>query len=567
MAFTAIVRISDSAVDVHNSMLLMLWFLLIVMWSAPRFAYRMWRRRTRHAKAASPQVERKVPVLLIGTGEGSKLFIDAVSAEPQAPYRVLGLLSLDGGDLGRFLGDVPVLGRIDESEQIFARFRRAASLPSRIIVTEAADGSQLRHLVGVAEPLGIPVSRLPSLVTFREAIDDGRIELRPVALSELLGRPQADLNFDAMDRLIAGRDIIVTGAGGSIGSELVRQIALRRPSLLVLLDHCEFNLYRADLDLQGEFPDLPRQAILCDVRDAERIDAIFRRVRPSLVFHAAALKHVPMVELNPTEGILTNVLGTRNVAEAARAHGAVAMVLISSDKAVNPTSVMGASKRLAEFYAQALDLAGSPMRPGGTSTRVLTVRFGNVLGSSGSVIPLFQRQLAHRGPLTVTHPEIKRYFMTVKEATQLVLHATALGLRQPDRRGTIYVLDMGEPIKVMDIARQMIRLAGLEPEVDVPIEIVGLRPGEKLYEELFDDTERRVDSSIDGVLAAVCQSIDEQVLDQVFADLVAACRRHDTDGLKPIIQRLIPAFPHGQRVPAFPASTLGDVTTAATELV
>ena len=288
------------------------------------------------------------------------------------------------------------------------------------------------------------------------------MELKPVAIEDLLNRPQVPLDRDGMARLIQGRRVIVTGAGGTIGSELARQVAAFGPETLILLDNGEYALWQIDLELAETHPSVPRQSLLADIRDEARIRAVFEQCRPELVFHAAALKHVPMVEDNPLEGLLTNVAGTRHVADAARAVGALAMVLISTDKAVNPTSVMGASKRLAEMYCQALDITRARRRPG---HGCVTVRFGNVLGSTGSVVPLFQRQLARGGPLTVTHPDMQRYFMTVREAVGLVLQASVLrtgGAELPSgEEGGIFVLDMGEPVKIVDLARQMIRLAGL----------------------------------------------------------------------------------------------------------
>jgi FlaA1/EpsC-like NDP-sugar epimerase len=278
---------------------------------------------------------------------------------------------------------------------------------------------------------------------------------------------------------------------------------------------------------------------------------LFAAHRPELVFHAAALKHVPMVELNKGEGVLTNVLGTRNVADAASRYGARAMVQVSTDKAVNPTNVMGASKRLAEFYCQALDVAIDPeQKREQPSPRFMTVRFGNVLGSSGSVVPLFQRQLARGGPLTVTHPDIKRYFMTVREAVELILQASAHGLQHQDERGQIFVLDMGEAIRIVDVARQMIRLAGLRPDQDIEITFTGLRPGEKLYEELFDRDERRLPAVVDGVLVAASQPINLEILRRVFDELLAASLRQDDVALQHLIQHLLPGYQPDDTRPA-----------------
>ena len=288
---------------------------------------------------------------------------------------------------------------------------------------------------------------------------------------------------------------------------------------------------------------LPRLALIGDVRDRGRIEQIIAEERPELVFHAAALKHVPMVEANPVEGVLTNVLGTRHVAEACRAHGVHAMVMISTDKAVNPTNVMGASKRLAESICQALDIVESRKANG---TRFVTVRFGNVLGSTGSVVPLFQRQLAAGGPLTVTHPEMQRYFMTVREAVELVLQASALAMSGGAERGKIFVLDMGEPVKIVDLARQMIRLAGRKPDKDIAIEFIGLRPGEKLYEELFYANEKLVPTQSPAIRLAAPRTIDYAMLGRSLDELAEHARERRQERLLALLATLVPEYAAGR---------------------
>jgi FlaA1/EpsC-like NDP-sugar epimerase len=333
--------------------------------------------------------------------------------------------------------------------------------------------------------------------------------------------------------------VLVTGAGGTIGSELVRQICRLGPVEIALLDNGEFNLYQIDLEVAESHAALPRRAILADIRDRQRLEQAMAEARPELVFHAAALKHVPMVEANPFEGVLTNAIGTRNVADACRAAGVAAMVQISTDKAVNPSSVMGASKRIAESYCQALDIveaAGSRR-----TTRFITVRFGNVLGSTGSVVPLFQRQLAAGGPLTVTDPEMKRYFMTVREAVELVLQATALG-SAGEAAGKIFVLDMGEPVKILDLAKQLIRLAGKRPEIDIAIKFTGLRPGEKLFEEIFHGAEPLLPTACNGILLASPRAGDAAALGQAVDQLRQACERGDAATLQLLLHRMVPEY-------------------------
>jgi O-antigen biosynthesis protein WbqV len=348
-----------------------------------------------------------------------------------------------------------------------------------------------------------------------------------------------------MQDLIKGKRVLVTGAGGTIGGELARQIASYGPARLALLDASEFALYTIDGEIGEKHPALPRTAVLADVRDRERVHRIVAEERPELVFHAAALKHVPMVENHPLEGLLTNVIGTRNVADACGANSVAAMVLISTDKAVNPSSIMGATKRLAECYSQALNIA----RGAAPGTVFVTVRFGNVLGSTGSVVPLFERQLKAGGPLTVTHPEVKRYFMTVREAVELVLEASVLGIEgaaeagdSAAAQGRLFVLDMGEPVKIIDLAHQMIRLAGLRPEHDIAIKITGLRPGEKLSEELFHAGEPLEPTRYGGILTAQPRTADLATLEEGFARLEAWARGGDASGALGLLATLVPEY-------------------------
>ena len=546
LVFTLLMFLTNRLIDIPRSVPVIQWFILVVVLGGPRFTYRLLRDRQWRVPLRRPP--QGLPVVLVGASDSAALFIRAMSGDVDAPYRVVGILDEGTNHVGRSIDGVPVLDTVEHMASAVDWLRAQGLSPCKLIIAGQAGaslkGQVLRDLLDRADGLGLTVARLPSLVEFKEAADDGKIELRPIALGDLLGRPQAALDRAAIDRLIAGRRVLLSGAGGSIGGELARQIAVLEPAQLILLDNSEFNLYSIDLELRERCPQLVCHAVLCDIRSGAHVARVFAKHRPELVFHAAALKHVPMVELNPLEGVHTNVIGTRNIADAAQEHGALAMVQVSTDKAVNPTSIMGASKRIAEFYCQALDLLelgkdGSLARP---SPRFMTVRFGNVLGSSGSVVPLFQRQLAHGGPLTVTHPDIKRYFMTVREAVELLLQASAHGIGNPEERGRIFVLDMGQPVRIVDVARRMIQLAGLRPDLDIEIKFVGLRPGEKLYEELFDDEEERLPADVDGVLVAASRPIDLRILRRVLDDLAVACHYHDREPLERLIARVLPSY-------------------------
>jgi FlaA1/EpsC-like NDP-sugar epimerase len=530
-----------------RSVLVIDWFVLTALLVGPRVLYRLLKdRRLDLSRGAS--LRRRVPVLLLGAGDSAELFIRAMENEPAAQYQVIGVLDEKGGRIGRDIHGVPVLGGPDELEAIIARCAKRGAKPRRLIITkEDLDPAFLRRLLERSDALGLTLARLPRLTDFKAGLADAS-ETRAIAIEDLLGRPQAVLDRASMAAMIAGRRVLVTGAGGTIGGELTRQIMELGPAELVLVDHSEFNLYRMERELIERRPALARRALLCDVRDGARVMALFASARPELVFHAAALKHVPIVEAQPCEGALTNLVGTRNVADACQTAGVASMVLISTDKAVNPASVMGATKRAAESYCQARDILSAAGKPhggnlaAGRGTRFITVRFGNVLGSTGSVVPLFQRQLERGGPLTVTHPEMARYFMTVREAVELVLQAAALGGGDGLEAGKIFVLDMGEPVRILDLARQMIRLAGLRPEQDVRIEFTGLRPGEKLNEELLHAGEALVPTSCPGILLAAPRTADLALLSRAIDEIAETAMAGRDEQLLLLLERLVPEY-------------------------
>ncbi|WP_417833414.1 polysaccharide biosynthesis protein [Thalassospira xiamenensis] len=515
------------------------WFLLMALLGGSRLIYRITKDKT-SAREMLRQGTHRLPVLLIGAGDEAEAFIRETRRSANTPFDVVGIVSLTDSRVGRNMHGVDVLATVDRLEEILGKLANSKrGLPRRLVLT----GDALRHeditkWVEVADQRGITLARLPKLNDLREGLADP-LQIRPVAIEDLLGRPQARLDRDKVRQMIAGHRVLVTGAGGSIGSELVRQIAAYGPESLTLLDAGEYNLYAIDMEMAEKYPDLPRESILGDVRDRTRIDQVFAKQKPEIVFHAAAYKHVPLVEHNPNEGILTNTLGTRNVAEACRAAGVGTMVLISTDKAVNPANVMGASKRLAECYCQALETLPADQRG---PTRFVTVRFGNVLGSTGSVVPLFRRQLEAGGPLTVTHEGITRYFMTIAEAVELVLQAAELGKHGVTDGGKIFVLDMGRPVKIIDLARQMILLSGLRPGKDIDIKVTGLRPGEKLYEELFHDGEPPEPTETDGVMLAAPRVVDYALIKQVFDELGESAARRDTHKTLELMGRLVPEF-------------------------
>jgi O-antigen biosynthesis protein WbqV len=547
---------------VPRSMLVINWFVLAALLSVPRLLYRVLKDRGFQHLLERGDTKR-VPVLLVGAGDAAEVFIREMSRDPVAPYEVLGLVDEKGTRVGRQMRGVRVLGHLNDLEAVIERVTRRNRPPQRLVLTRPLKREAMERLLELADERGMTIARLPRLADLKSG-DRDRIEIQPIAVEDLLGRTQTKLDRSAMRRLIEGRRVLVSGAGGTIGSELVRQVAGHGPSELTLLDYSEHLLYAADLELSERHPELPRRVVLADVREPAALGEVMAEHRPELVFHAAALKHVPMVEINPVEGVLTNVIGTRNMADACRRAGVAGMVLVSTDKAINPTSVMGACKRLAECYCQALDIAerDRAQRNGGPATRFVTVRFGNVLGSAGSVVPLFQRQLAAGGPLTVTDPRMTRYFMTVHEAVELVLQASALGLGSSiEATGKIYVLDMGEPVNIVDLAKQMIRLAGLHPDKDVEIVFTGARPGEKLVEELFHDGEPMAATGHPGLLLATPRTLNLELLSRGLTELAELAAARKRDEILAFLSRLVPEYQ--ATVPAGRDAAEGDSTAAA----
>jgi O-antigen biosynthesis protein WbqV len=528
-----------------RSTLVIAWLVLTVLLGIPRLAYRLFKDRgLDHVFERAKH--RSVPVLLISAREGADTFIREMTRDPRALYRVVGVVADTPSRVGREIYGVPILGTIDQLEAVIARLDRRGKRPEKLLITaQNLPGDLVRRLLDRADALAIPLARLPRLTDFARGLDNAPPAVEPIALEDLLGRPQAVLDRDSMARLVRGRRVLVTGAGGTIGAELARQIAALSPARLALVEIGEYPLYAIDLELRERFPETPRVPLLRDARDRAQIDAVIAAEQPEILFHAAALKHLPMLETNPIEGVLTNVIGSRNVAEAARAAGVGLAVMISTDKAVNPTSVLGATKRVAESFCQALDRHES-RRHGrfAQGTRFVTVRFGNVLGSTGSVVPLFARQLAAGGPLTVTDPEVSRFFMTVREAVELVLQASALSPTDDPNgvRGKIYVLDMGEPIRIVDLARQMIRLAGLRPERDIGIEFVGLRPGEKLREELFHPAEAVMPTANPSIRIAAPRTADYPMLARAIDELEEHARLGREERVLRLLESLVPEY-------------------------
>ena len=509
------------------------WMSLMVCLTGGRVVWRIFNDRWLQERFMG-RGEAKVPVLLIGASADAEMFIRESGRNPDFPYRVVGIVDDDKNKHGREIHHARIYGSIAEAPYILRKLTRKGRTPQRMVISDVSlELSALEPLLQLAEANGMSVSRLPKLSELRSG-DAAAYEMRPVAVEDILGRPQAVLDYAAMEAMVRGKRVMVTGAGGSIGSELTRQIQAYGPSIIVLYEQSEFNLYEMDRELATLAPNLTRFAIVGDVRDEAQLNRVMAHYKPEMVFHAAAVKHVPLSEANPDQAVLTNVLGSKQVADACVAHGVGAMVQISTDKAVNPTSVMGSTKRVAEMVGQLHAQEHA-------STRFITVRFGNVLNSAGSVVPLFQEQIANGGPITVTHPDMTRYFMTIREAVQLILQAAVLGLEVEDH-APIYVLDMGEPVKIVDLATQMIRLAGLRPNIDVAIEFTGLRPGEKLFEELFHDAENLEATKHASIRQARARTIDAANMHAALSALVSHARAGDDAAIRKQLHHILPEY-------------------------
>lgn len=424
-------------------------------------------------------------LLLIGPTALADTYLRDVARRHDHAWTPVGIVGPDAREVGQQVRGVCIIEAIENLDAALADLRRWNRYPRAILFLD--EPGRLKGLtadqLGLLKNDGIRLLRLPSIVELSQHDGMALLPMREISVEELLAREPIELDRAAVRALIQGRRVLITGAGGSIGAELCRQVAAFEAAHITMCDFSETSLFEIDRELGETCPGLSRKAALVDVRNAARVAACFNREKPDLVFHAAALKHVSMVEHHPCEGVLTNVIGTWNVAEAARACGAAQMVLISTDKAVDPSNVMGATKRLAESVIQA--------QQNGSGTRFSAVRFGNVLGSAGSVVPIFKSQIDRGGPVTVTHEDMARFFMTIPEAAQLVLHATATCAEGAEAaHARLFLLEMGEPVRIMDLARQMIALSGRTPGKDIEIEITGLRPGEKLTEALLDETER-----------------------------------------------------------------------------
>lgn len=485
-AFLAVAFVMSRADAVPRSVLILAWVIHLGGLAAMRLLRRLAHERSL-IRVFAPMLHRTPagakPILLVGSIGVADSFLRELARDPEPEYHPRGILALNAGDIGHVVRGVSVVGTVDALEDIVESYRHGSAPLSSVLFLSPPDIVQdiASDALGRLKASGLSLLRLPAMHELSAAQATLPSALRELSVEELLARPSVKLDLERIHDLVNGKRVLVTGAGGSIGSELCRQIAAFGCMHLSMLDHSEYGLFRIDQEISVAHPALSRRELICDVRDRNRVLACLSAEKPDIVFHAAALKHVPMVENHPAEGLLTNVIGTWNVSEAARATNTRQMVMVSTDKAVDPNNVMGATKRLAEAVIRG--------QHGKSRTSFSVVRFGNVLGSAGSVVPTFQAQIERGGPLTITHPDVERYFMTIPEAVQLVLHATAGSAVREAAQPSVFVLEMGAPVKILDLAKNMIALHGLTVGKDIEIIFTGLRPGEKLTEELVDSSE------------------------------------------------------------------------------
>ncbi|WP_300161707.1 SDR family NAD(P)-dependent oxidoreductase, partial [Bradyrhizobium sp.] len=515
--------------------LILYWFLEISFLSALRFSYRYFRyTRVRH----HARTDGASPALLIGRAADAEVLLRGIENGAVKGVWPVGVLSPSMADRGQSIRNVPVLGGIDDIEDVIRDFVRRDKPILRVVMTPSAFEPEA-HPEAVlmrARRLGLIVSRLPSL----EGADAPR--LTTVDVEDLLLRSSVEIDYARLEQLVKGKAVIVTGGGGSIGSEICDRIATFGASRLLVIEHSEPALYAATEALTARDTSAVIDGRIADIRDRERLMRLMIEFRPDIVFHAAALKHVPILERDWSEGVKTNIFGSVNVADAALAAGAKAMVMISTDKAIEPVSMLGLTKRFAEMYCQALDHDLAVQSGSASRMRIISVRFGNVLASNGSVVPKFKAQIEAGGPVTVTHPDMVRYFMTIREACDLVLTAATHALTPARADVSVYVLNMGHPVKIVDLAERMIRLSGLEPGHDIEIVFTGMRPGERLNEILFASEEPPVEIGVAGIMAAKPNEPPMQMVRKWIATLEQAIANDDRVTIRAILKDAVPEF-------------------------
>jgi len=517
--------------------ILLYWFLQMFLLGGSRVAYRYFHyaRTLQRVKIADA-----TPTLVLGRAADAEVLLRSIESGAVKKIWPVGVLSPSSADRGQTIRGIPVLGDIDDLERVVADIFDRGTVVTRVVLTPSALSPEARPeaLLIRARKLGLTMSQLPSLDAGGPAV-----QLAPVAVEDLLVRPSVKIDYGRLETFVSGKAIVVTGGGGSIGSEICERLVTFGAARLLVIENSEFALYTVLEMLKAKQSNAVISGRIADVRERARIMSLIAQFKPDLIFHAAALKHVPLLETDWDEGIKTNVFGSINVADAAAAAGAAAMVMISTDKAIEPVSVLGATKRLAEMYCEALDNELGHHAAGGTGpTRIISVRFGNVLASNGSVVPTFKAQIAAGGPVTVTHPDMVRYFMTIREACDLVITAATHALGPDSGEVSVYLLNMGQPVKIVDLAERIIRLSGLEPGRDIQITFTGIRPGERLHEILFAREEETTDIGIPGIVATKPVQPSLEAIRAWVATLEQGLSRNERAVIYNVLRDAVPEF-------------------------
>jgi len=513
-----------------RTVIVLTWFFSLAFIGGSKLIWRLYCEKKNNHKKGGERV------LIIGAGDAGEI-ISREIIKRRDLGTLIGFVDDDKEKIRKRIHNKMVFGSIKEINSIVEE----EQINTVIIAIPTASGKQIRRIVDNIKNKEVKIKTLPGLYE----LVDGKVSvsrIRNIRIEDLLGREPVDLNLEEISGYLEGKRVMVTGGGGSIGGELARQICRFKPKSLILLDHSENSLFHINFELEGKWSEIDMEIVpvVADIRDRDKMEKILKKYMPEVVFHAAAHKHVPMMEFHPDEAVMNNIIGTKNVAEIAEKYGAERFVMISTDKAINPTSVMGASKRVAEMLVRDLENRKAEKKEDNSKTKFTAVRFGNVLESNGSVVPMFKQQIAQGGPVTVTDREVKRYFMTLPEASQLVIQAGVLGIG-----GEIFVLDIGEPIKVIDLAKELIRLSGFEPDEDIEIKIIGLRPGEKLFEELLTKEERsRVlgDSGHEKIFIAKVEEVDGEKLEKDIEELRVLAKKMDTEGIIRKLREIVPTY-------------------------
>ena len=515
--------------NMPRSTMLIYFILLTILSGGSRITYRLIRDKT---LAPINNINERINVLLIGASDEAEALIRS-SHKPDGPYHIIGIFDNDKSKLGRKIRGVDVIGSIEKVYETNS-FIKEKKITKIIIADKNITRKDIGLLLKYVDKIGISLARLPKISELNKAVDSKSNEARPINIEDLLGRSETRFDKNNLEELINNKIILITGAGGTIGSELANQISDMGPKKIILSDYSEFALWNITDKISAKIDNKNISSVLLDVRDKHEIDKTFKKYKPDIILHAAALKHVPICEDHPSDAMRTNVIGTKNISEKAIKYRTKTMVLISTDKAVDPTNFMGASKRAAEIYIQNLDREKS-------YTDFVTVRFGNVLGSTGSVIPLFQNQISRGGPLKVTHKEATRFFMSVKEAVELVLISLNSSINKKEK-GDINVLEMGEPMKIDNLAKQLARLSGLTPGKDIKIIYTGLRVGEKLHEKLFHKEEVKITTSHPDILIAKSRQLNFSNINKILLTLEDFLIKNNEKEAIKILKNLVPEF-------------------------